>query len=232
MLALALALLPVCLPAQDSQPIPADLAEQVRRAETIGQAMFECDQAAWLGSDALARSKGPLEKLGLGGFLAVRQKDKGWTVLFLSREDPARVVQRVQVLASEPAPKVLDTPAPLPLSKEEAQLWAARQLALESGGPHEQPINPVVLRGSDYGESGILVYLLGGSAKPDVAVLGRHVRVRVSDDGTKVTEILPLVKAVIEAPTVTPDGKPVAALMAAQFVTEFPSEVQVFAQLE
>jgi hypothetical protein len=137
----------------------------------------------------------------------------------------------VRIQDSEPAPKVLDTPEALPLSKQEAPLWAARQLALDAGGPYEQPINPVVLRGSDFGESGILVYLLGGSEKPDVAVLGRHVRVRVSDDGTKVTEVLPLVKGVIESPTKSPEGKQVAALMATQLVTDFPTEVQVFAQL-
>lgn len=231
MLALALALIPPILQDQAQKPIPADLADQVRRAEDIGKAIFESDQAAWHGSDALAEAKGPLEKLGLGGFLTVREQDKGWSVLFLTRAEPVRVAQRVSVGPSESTPKVLDTPEPLPLSKADAALWAARQLALESGGPYEQPINPVVLRGSDFGESGILVYLLGGTQKPDVAVLGRHVRVRVSDDGTKVTEVLPLVKGVIESPTKSPDGKQVVGLMATQLVTDFPTEVQVFAQL-
>ena len=63
-----------------------------------------------------------LEKLGLGGFLARRERDAGWTVLFLSAEDPPRILQRVAVEASQPRPKVLDTPAPLPLSSEDAPL--------------------------------------------------------------------------------------------------------------
>ncbi len=231
MLALALALATTLGPAQDTRPVPDDLAKQVQRAERIGRALFESDQASWHGSDALAESKGPLEKLGLGGFLALPDRSAGWVVLFLSAEEPPRILQRVEVQSSAVKPRVLDTPAPLPLSKEDAALWAARKLGLESGGPYEQPINPVVLRGSDFGESGILVYLLAGTEKPDVAVLGRHVRVRLSDDGTKVTEVLPLVKGIIESPTKTPEGKQVAGLMVSQVVTEFPTEVQVFAQL-
>ena len=209
MLALALLLFTAFGPAQDVKPIPADLAQEVQRSERIGRTLFESDQASWHASDALAESKGPLEKLGLGGFLALKERDSSWTVLFLSSEERPRILQRVQVQGPERKPKLLDTPTPLPLSKEDAPLWAARQLALESGGPYEQPINPVVLRGSDFGESGILVYLLGGSDKPDVAVLGRHVRVRVSDDGAKVTELLPLVKGIIESPTKSGEGKPV-----------------------
>jgi len=231
MLALALLLFTAFGPAQDVKPIPADLAQEVQRSERIGRTLFESDQASWHASDALAESKGPLEKLGLGGFLALKERDSSWTVLLLSSEEQPRILQRVQVQGPERKPKLLDTPTPLPLSKEDAPLWAARQLALESGGPYEQPINPVVLRGSDFGESGILVYLLGGSDKPDVAVLGRHVRVRVSDDGAKVTELLPLVKGIIESPTKSSEGKPVVGLMASQIVTDFPTEVQVFAQL-
>jgi hypothetical protein len=243
MIAFALALFSALGPTQDPKPIPADLAKEIERAESIGRVLFNSDQAAWHASDGLAAAKGPLEKLGLGGFLAkpgpaYDPKSPGygrpggsWTVLFLSAGEPTLVLHLVIVNNSGNVPHVLDTPTPLPLSKEDAALWAARQLAIEKGGPYEQPINPVVLRGSDFGETGILVYLLGGSQKPDVAVLGRHVRVRVSDDGTKVIEVLPLVKGIIESPTKSVEGKPVAALMASQVVTDFPTEVQVFAQL-
>lgn len=231
MLAPLLALLACLGPVQDHPATPADLAGDVARAERIGRALFESDQAAWHATDALAEAKGPLEKLGLGGFFARKGSGAGWTVLFLSRDPEPRILQQVEVAGGERKPKVLDTPSPLPLSKADAQLWAARQLAIESGGPYEQPINPVVLRGSDFGEKGILVYLLGGTDKPDVAVLGRHVRVRVSDDGTRADEVLPLVKAVIESPTRSAEGQPVAALMASQLATDFPSEAQVFVQL-
>ncbi len=231
-----LALLLLALP-QQPQPVPADLAADVARSERIGLEIFLNDRASSRATDCLAAKLGTLEDKGLGGFLAVRETEEGgkpapsWVVSFVSDEDPPRVLHRVRVALEERPPVYLDTPEPLALPDTLRTLFAARQLAIEKGGPYEQPVNPVVLRGADVGAEGILVYLLAGSDTPDVAVLGRHVRVRVSEDGQKVLEVAPLTKSVIESPTKTAEGKPVVALTVTQLLTDFPTEAHVFANL-
>ena len=94
-----------------------------------------------------------------------------------------------------------------------------------------QPLNPVLLPGEMIGERGILVYLLAGTTKPNVAVLGRHFRVLTSDDGARLVRFTPLSKVALELPTRAPAGTSAAALAVSHLVTDFPLETHVFASL-
>lgn len=177
------------VPCQEPRPIPADVVDEVARCERVGRELYISDSVASRGTDALMAKLGSLDDRGLGGYLAVHdltpkgKPAESWTVLFMSDTEPVHVVYRVQVGPGKAHPKVLEAPGALTLPEEIRPLWAARALAIEKGGPYGQPINPVVLRGKDVGDEGLLVYLLAGTNEADVAVLGRHVRVPTDDQG-------------------------------------------------
>src|SRR5206468_3754722 len=90
-----------------------------------------------------------------------------------------------------------------------------------------QPINPVVLPEKEH----IVVYLLAGTNKPNVVVIGKHYRVLVSADGKTVEEVTPRSKSVIELSTEAQGPDKVAALITSQIVTDYPLETHVFASL-
>jgi hypothetical protein len=81
------------------------------------------------------------------------------------------------------------------------------------------------------GESGdILVELLAGTDKTDTVVLGKHIRVLVSADGTRVKSVTPLSKGALEMST-RHEGGPVKALFVTEIVTDYPVETHVFASM-
>jgi hypothetical protein len=52
----------------------------------------------------------------------------------------------------------------------------------------------------DGADDGVLVYLLAGSPRNDVAVFGKHHRALISPDGRTVMKLEPLSKGIIEIP--------------------------------
>ncbi len=217
--------------------IPAELAPLVEQATRLGRELFGNDRASSRATDALAAKLGSLEDRGIGGYFAVHESDDAgkpvpsWIVYFTSDEAPPRVLHRVRVALEARAPEVLDTPEPLPLAAELAPLAAARERAIEAGAPYEQSVNPVVLRGRDAGVEGLRVYLLAATDQPGIAVLGRHVCVELSADGTRVVQVRPLSKGVIEIPLATPANERVHALSVTHVLGDTPSEAHVFASL-
>ena len=95
----------------------------------------------------------------------------------------------------------------------------------------DQPVNPVLMPASAFGEQGILVYLLAGTTKPDVAVFGRHFRAVVRGDGAAITSMTPLSNSALEIPTRAPDGATPEALVVTHVVTDYPLETHVFTSL-
>ena len=92
-----------------------------------------------------------------------------------------------------------------------------------------QPINPVVLPGQAIGDEGVLVYLLAGTTRPRVHVLGKHYRALVSADGRSVTRFEPLPKAVIEM-ELEPGDTPLQ-IDVSHILHDYPLETHVFASL-
>jgi hypothetical protein len=222
-----------------SHEIPDDLRGQVELACVLGVNLYLQDKASAIGTDAMLVHVSPTERRALGGYLTIREEAEGspanaWLVFFFTANDVPRLAFRVRVPmqpGSRPTFEVLEPMTPAP---ESAQLLIrARRTALEALSEYPQPLNPLILPGSVIGHNGVLVYLLAGTRRSGVAVLGRHFRVLVSPDGNRVAKLEPLSKGIIEIP-LDPPGQPgaeVVALTVTHLVTEHPMETHVFASL-
>jgi hypothetical protein len=226
-------------PAADAATIPADFKVHLSDAEEIGRALYENDQISALGTDVLLARLGSVGGKGLGGYLTVREGTEAgplesWLVEFFTRDEEPRIRYRVRIArGKQPELETVDPPAPA--SAGEAVLIRARRTALahlERIDRPRQPINPVILPGEVLREKGILVYLLAGTTRRGVAVMGKHHRVLLSSDGSQVLRFEPLTKSVmeIEYGDLKPGEAP-AAIMVSHIVTEWPLETHVFTSL-
>jgi hypothetical protein len=152
-------------------------------------------------------------------------------VWFFTAADPPEIVCRVRVPMRPRGEPTFEVPAPRVLVPPDAQpLIRARRTALAALGAPTQPQNPVVLPGSAIGHDGILVHLLAGSPRSDVAVLGKHHRVLISPDGATVIKFEPLSRSAIEIPLHSPDmppGSVSAGLSITHLVSACPVETHV-----
>jgi hypothetical protein len=219
-------------------PIPPDLRPAIEQAIELGRAIYLHDKASAIATDALAAKIGPLEGKDLGGYLPVQEAAADGTpgpaflVSFFTRERSPRIAYRIRVpMAQGQPPTVESLSPPQTPSPMAATLIRARQTALASVQPFQQPINPVVFPAEAIGKRGILVYLIAGTGSPNVAVLGKHYRVVVSEDGGTVLETLPLSRTVIEMSTVSCGEGCLEALAVTHLVTDAPLETHVFASL-
>jgi hypothetical protein len=124
----------------------------------------------------------------------------------------------------------LDPPTRIP--DDLRRLIRARRTALAAIGPTTQPQHPVILSGQVLGKDGILVYLLSGSPRDDIAVLGKHHRVLVSPNGKIGVSVEPLSSTMAEVPlwmlpTTVPGGDP----WIMHWATASPLETHVFVSL-
>jgi hypothetical protein len=216
-------------------PLPPEAQTAIDRALAVGREIYIQDVMSAWGTDVLREHVPGLE--GVGGYLTLAEgNDDGtlkgtWLVQFFSREPTPRVLYRIRLWkdrSQQPAFEKLAPPAALTASEQ--VIIGARQAAIQAIPPPSQPINPVVLPAQILGEKGSLVYLLAGTTKADVAVLGKHHRVLVGEDG-RVQKIEPLSKSVIEIPRKPPPGAQEAGLMVTHIVSDYPLETHVFAAL-
>ncbi|HEY1534883.1 MAG TPA: hypothetical protein VGF76_12725 [Polyangiaceae bacterium] len=227
---------PTVTQSEVEQPIPPDLRDQVARSCAIGRQLYELDKVAAIGTDVLLAHVPDPQGAGLAGYLPVREGDdsgqpvQSFLVSFFTSEEPPRIAYEVRV-ARDTAPVFQAFEPPKQASADFSALVRARQLAISAMPASNQPINPVLLPGEANGETGVLVYLLAGTKKPDIAVFGRHFRALVPPGGTHVSYLLPLSKTALEMPTRGEHGEPVEALLVTQIVTDFPLETHVFTSL-
>jgi hypothetical protein len=217
-------------------PIPQDLRDQIRKSCEIGRQIYVLDKVAAIGTDVLRDNVKDVQSLGLGGYLPVQEGDEdgkpkqSFRVLFFTAETPPRIAYEIRVVP-EVKPTFQAFNPPKASTPSLATLVRARKAAIQAMPPSHQPINPVLVPGEVNGEQGILVYLLAGSKKPNVAVFGRHFRALVSITGTTVTYMMPLSNSALEVPTRGPNGEMPEALLVSQIVTDFPLETHVFTSL-
>jgi len=231
---------PASAPAPQAPVIPPELQGHVRDAEAIGRALYQHDQVAAIGTDVLVENLGSLQGKNIGGYLAIREGSEQngpsdvWQVQFFTRDEEPRLAYRVRIFRDrKPSFEALDPPQAV--NAGGVALMRARRTALAhllKTDPPRQPINPVILPGAVLGEKGILVYLLAGTKRPGVAVMGKHHRVLVSEDGTQVLRFEPMTKSILEIPFGNHEpGKTPAGLVVSHIVTEWPLETHVFASL-
>lgn len=217
--------------------IPTDLRPHVDRSISVGRLMFSQDRASAIATDLLAAKLGTLDGQGLGGYLAVAKalgsgpSVGGWEVLFFSEGIP-RVLYRIGVGDDRASrPNYRREMPPAPIVSENLALIAARQSAIAAVGSFTRPVNPIVLSEGAGSLKRIVVYLMAGTTTPNVAVLGRHYRVNVSQDGRTVEDVLPLSKTELELPLSSPTGGRPEALFVTHVLTDYPLESHVFASL-
>jgi len=219
------------------QAIPKELADAVHRSEEIGRQLYVLDKISSISTDVLSAKIGDLKAQALGGYLPVRESTKAgqvtntFAVRFYTNEQPPRVKFLVRVTPDlkttfeAPEPPEVMTPAMLVLVK-------ARQAALNAVPKIEQALNPMLLPGEALGKSGVLVYLLATTERPNVAVIGRHYRAVVPYGASEVSELTPLSQSVLELPTQGPAGQKLEALVVAHWVTDYPLETHVLVSLQ
>jgi len=234
---------PPAAPAPAGEPSSAlspELKEHLRDSEAIGVALYQTDKVSAIGTDVLLEHVSGAERKGVGGYLAMREGTEAgeplesWLVQFFSRDDEPRIRYRVR-LARGKKPEFEAVNPPAAASASETALIKARRTALAhlaQVDPPRQIINTVILPGEVLREKGILVYLLAGTKRPGVAVMGKHHRVLVSSDGATVLRFEPLTKSIMEVEfgNLKPSQKP-AAIVVSHIVTEWPLETHVFTSL-
>jgi hypothetical protein len=219
-----------------AEPIPSDLAAFVQRSSDIGRTLHVYDAASAIGTDVLL-SKVSLAEHPLGGYVTLAEGDEqgkatgSFSVIFYTRDADPRIAFRIQVHPGANPPDFEAVKPPADAPEPLRSLIRARETALDAPRDTNQPMNPVVLPGRAIGESGMLVYLIAGTKQPKVAVLGKHYRVLVSEDGRTVKRTEPLSKTVFELPYGASPGSTTAALAITHLVTDYPLETHVFASL-
>ena len=159
-----------------------------------------------------------------------------WRVIFYSAGDAPEEICSVRVSMTARVAPVFTLYEPrIPVPDGLLMLIRARYTALRAVGPLSQPQNPVMLIAQWRGQPCIGVFLLAGSPRNHVAVLGKHHRVRVSLDGKEVLSVEPLSKSAIEVPLTleapVERGRANAGIYVTHLVTEWPLETHVFASL-
>ena len=218
-----------------SLPIPEDLVKKVEQSAQLGLALYQIDQASAIGTDVLRAKYGNSVFEGLGGYLTFRETNEAgepsWLVIFYTRESTPQILHKIHIPFNGDSPEVETLDPPQLARGQTLILILARKNAINNAGPYRQSINPVLLPADIIGEEGILVELLASTTKPNVAVLGKHYRVIVSEDGKEVRSITPLSNGILEIPTTSEKLVEVHGLYATHLVTDYPVETHVFASL-
>lgn len=215
--------------------VPPELRAQVERASEIGRYLYTLDKVAALGTDVLLANVPDVEHAGILGYIPLQEGSEdgptgAFRVAFFTPDQPPRVRYEVRVAPNE-RPTFEEFVPPREGNEGLTLLVHARQVAIAAMPAIEQPLNPVLLPGAALGEAGTLVYLLAGTKRSNVAVLGRHYRALVPPDGGRVSYIKPLTRSILEVPMVDPAGKPVHSLAVSHNVSDSPLETHVFASL-
>ncbi|HRI67320.1 MAG TPA: hypothetical protein PK156_23920 [Polyangium sp.] len=218
-------------------PIPPDLEQQIRRSSAIGVQLYLLDKVSAIGTDVMLANIPNPQARGLRGYLPMRAGDDqgnpsdSFLVLFFTNETPPRIACETRITPNR-KPEFKEFDPPRVPDELVAALFSARQIAMAAWPNTGQPLNPVLLPGAALGEDGILVYLLVGTNKPNVAVFGQHFRALVPMNGTKVSYMMPMSKSILELPTRAPDGEAIEALTVTHIVTDYPLETHVFISLQ
>ena len=222
-------------PAKDL-PIPFEMRMQVHNSEIIGRQIYILDKVSAIATDVLSEKVPTFHEKHLAGYLPfqeggddLRPKDS-YLVSFFTKDEPTRIAYEIRI-KPDAAPEFAAFDPPKPALKSFVLMAKARQAAVAALPSHPQPINPLILPAELLGEKGMMVYLIAGTTKPDIAVFGRHYRVLIPEEGGPPSYVMPLSKSILELPTKGHKGGTVEALMVTHLVTDWPLETHVFVSL-
>jgi hypothetical protein len=213
-------------------PVPFDLQAAVERATLLGTNLFLLDVATARAWSALAERIGAPDTKGIAHYLALMgdddqgRPDGSVEVLFFTSDEVPRLAYRVLVGGARRSAEVRAEDPPGVVHEPLMTLLSARMLALEAV-PRSSQVVDTVLMPQRNGQ--IVVYVLGASTQPNVAVLGRHYRVEVAEDGAAVDRVTILSRAELELPTRDRAGQRLTALAITEGDLDHPTETHVFA---
>jgi len=218
---------------EPSLPVPYDLQEAVEEASILGTHLFLLDAATARASEALSERIGPLDRSPVRHYLAVMGDDEhgrpdgSVQVLYFEGDTVPVLAYRVAVSADprRPATVVRQEPAGV-VHEPLTSLLNARWLALEAVPRSQQGVSTVLMPQRN---GSILVYVLGATRQPNMAVLGRHYRVEVTEDGSQLVSVTALSKDELELPTRDRSGQRLAALAVTEGDVDHPTETHVLA---
>jgi hypothetical protein len=222
-----------------SLPIPDDLKAKVDISSRLGAALYLQDKAAAIATDVAFDnvSEAGFRSAGIRGYLTLQDGTEdgkplpSYTTYFFTADSPPLVKYRVHVPMSRDLKRAFErVDPPQPATDSLEFLIQARAAAMKAAAPFEQPVNPAIFPGDDFGQPGeVLVELLAGTKKRDTVVLGKHFRVVVRPDGV-VRSVKALSKGVLELSTRDGEKRP-DALFVSEVVEDYPLETHVFASM-
>lgn len=218
-------------------PIPFEMRKQVRNSEIIGRQIYILDKVSAIATDVLREKVPSFHEKNLAGYLPFQEGDDdlrpkaSFLVSFFTKEEPMRIAYEIRV-KPDAAPEFSAFDPPKPALRPFVHMAKARQAAVAALPSHPQPINPLILPAELLGEKGMMVYLIAGTTKPDIAVFGRHYRVLMPEDGGPPSYVMPLSKGILELPTKpSTQGGTVEAMFVTHLLTDWPLETHVFVSL-
>ena len=184
-----------------------------------GQALFEYDQAAWHGTDAVLAMQPPKE--WHPRYIA-HKSEKGWSVAFgVLSEQRDRFVIGYEATQGDTLQDFIAKKLEPPREDTGFYLAAAKAIdaALHDFRGERRPYNVAALPATN---DQLYVYVYPAQTKPDVYPLGGDVRYLIAADGANIIEKRQLHKGIIELP---PDSIPKGAHPAGGFHTHVLSDV-------
>ena len=217
-------------------PIPPKMREQVRNSEIIGHQIYVLDKVSAIATDVLMEKVPSFREKHLAGYLPFQEAGDdlrpkaSYLVTFFTKDEPMRIAYEIRVKPGA-TPEFAAFDPPKRALASFAHFANARQAAVAALPSHQQPMNPLVLPAELLGEKGMMVYLIAGTTKPDLAVFGRHYRVLIPEQGGPPSYVMPLSKSILELPTKSANGADVEALLVTHILTDWPLETHVFVSL-
>jgi hypothetical protein len=211
----------------------ADDTAALQRASERGRMLYDFDQAAWVGTDALQRDIPDLAASHIGGWI-VEYRSGLAHVIFYRTDTPqptalyvADVHGRTLASAHRLGPGEDATLTPV-----ELRMIAARAIAKQQPRPQcvNAPTNTVVLPPRQAGDP-ISVYMLTPQVKTGDYPAGGHYEIDVADNGSVIfTRRFTNTCIMLGASPSDGNGKPVAAFLT-HLLDPTPTEIHVYLSL-
>jgi len=221
-LVIALVLSTSSVLAQKSTPVSdSELAEITAR----GRMLAEYDDASWRATDAVKALK-PQE--GAVSKYVARKTDAGWVVEFGRLNETKDAFLIVYEAAQGSGSQQFTVKTYDPVRRDTEFFYAAVraiETSLQNFHAEKRPYNTYVLPS---GLNQMYVYILPAQTTTDVYPLGGDVRYLVSADGSTIIETRQLHKSILEAKSLTPDGKRPIAGYHTHVLSDVPEDTDVF----
>jgi len=209
---------------------------EIELAQSVGRMIYILDKASAIGTDVMMENVSNFREKNLGGYITFREVDDegnpvdSYLVSFYTNELPPKVKYQIHVRMNNKNEFIEHAP-PEETKPAFREFIKARQAAIKAIPKITQPINPVILPGEIFGKKGYAIYLLAGTTEPDTAVFGKHYRAFVDPGNDYAVEIEPLSYSEALMPLRMENGEKPKALVITQLLTNWPTEIHVFANL-